>query len=200
MAQRAELARTEPRSHRAGLLSRVRHAAPVLTKICLGAKKRSASLSATRGVRLGGKSMIGRFPASEERPVPQAPERLKLNEIKVTRNGARPLVTLVLSRPLTKYEAQVVWEFFPLASASERSRKITLHAMSVPPRRARLARAVSKIPRRALALEWQHERIFLRFQAAADGSVNRSLRLAWQSAKRIIYGGEQSAKKDFDGG
>jgi hypothetical protein len=144
--------------------------------------------------------MTEQFPASEEGPVPQAPAPLKLNDVKVTPNGARPLVTLVLSRPLTKYEAQVVWEFFPLASASERSRKITLHVMRAPPRRARLARAVSRIPRRALALERRHERIFRRFLAAAEGWVNNSLGIAWQSAKRTIYGGEQSAKKYIDGG
>jgi hypothetical protein len=142
--------------------------------------------------------MTVRFPASEERPGP--PEPLKLNEVEVTPNGARPLITLVLSRALTEYEARVLWEFFPLASASERSRKITLPAMRAPPRRARLARAISKIPRRALALEGQHERIFGRFLAAAEGWVNKSLGTAWQSAKRSIYGGEQSAKKNTDGG
>jgi hypothetical protein len=143
-------------------------------------------------------SMTGRFPANEEGPVP--PEPLKLNDVEVTRNGARPLVTLVLSRALTEYEARVLWEFFPLASTSERSRKITLPAMRAPPRRARLARAVRKIPRRALALQWQHQRIFRRFLDAAEEWGNKSLGATWQSAKRTIYGGEQSDKKDIDGG
>ena len=140
--------------------------------------------------------MTGRFPASEEGPVP--PEPLKLNDVEVTPSGARPLVALVLNRALTEYEARVLWEFFPLASASVR--KITLPPRRTPPRRGRLARAVRKIPRRALALEGQHESTFRAFLRAAERWANKSLGTAWQSVKRTIYGGEQSAKKDIDGG
>ena len=70
--------------------------------------------------------MTVQFPASKKRPVRQAPAPLKLDDVKVTRNGAHPRVTLILSRPLTEYEARVVWDFFPLASASVGATKITL--------------------------------------------------------------------------
>jgi hypothetical protein len=108
------------------------------------------------------------FRASQKRPVRQAPAPLKLNDVQVTRNGAHPQVTLVLSRPLTEYEAQVVWEFFPLASASEGSTVITVYTMRRPPTRARLAKDVSRISQRAVALEWQHQRIFKRYRSAAQ--------------------------------
>ena len=111
--------------------------------------------------------MTVQFPASKKRLVRQAPALLKLDDVQVTRNGAHPQVTLVLSRPLTEYEAQVVWEFFPLASASEGSTVITAHTMRRPPTRARLAKDVSTISQRAVALERQHQRIFKRYRSAA---------------------------------
>ena len=46
---------------------------------------------------------------------------------------------------MTEYEAQVVWEFFPLASASEGSTEITGLMMRWPPNPARLAKEVSRI-------------------------------------------------------
>jgi hypothetical protein len=111
--------------------------------------------------------MTVQFPASKKRPVRQAPAPLKLDDVQVTRNGAHPQVTLALSRPLTEYEARVVWEFFPLASASEGSTVITLRLMRRPPTRARLARDVSRISHRAVALEGQYQRIFKRYRSAA---------------------------------
>jgi hypothetical protein len=89
---------------------------------------------------------------------------LELDYFHVTPNGAHPQVTLVLSRPMTECEAQAVWEFFPLASASEGSTKITVHMMRRPPNPARLAKDVSRISQRAAALERQHQRIFARYQ------------------------------------
>ena len=89
---------------------------------------------------------------------------LELDYFHVTPNGAHPQVTLVLSRPMTEYEAQVVWEFFPLASASEGSTKITVHLMRRPPKPARLAKDVSRISQRAAALERQHQKISARYQ------------------------------------
>jgi hypothetical protein len=89
---------------------------------------------------------------------------LELDYFHVTPNGAHPQVTLVLSRPMTEYEAQVIWEFFPLASASEGSTKITVHMMRRRPNPARLAKDVSRISQRAAALERQHHRIFARYQ------------------------------------
>jgi hypothetical protein len=91
----------------------------------------------------------------------------ELDYFHVTPNGAHPQVTLVLSRPMTEYEAQVVWEFFPLASACEGSTKITVHMMRRPPNPARLAKDVSRISQRAFALERQHQRIFGRYRSAA---------------------------------
>jgi hypothetical protein len=92
---------------------------------------------------------------------------LELDYIYVSPNGAHPQLTLVLSRPMSEYEAQVVWEFFPLASASEGSTKITVHMMRRPPNPARLAKDVSRISQRAAALERQHQRIFGRYRSAA---------------------------------
>ena len=89
---------------------------------------------------------------------------LELDYFNVTPNGAHPQVTLVLNRPMTEYEAQVVWEFFPLASASEGSTKITVHMMRRPPDPARLAKDVSRISQSATALERQHQRMFARYQ------------------------------------
>jgi len=89
---------------------------------------------------------------------------LELDYFHVTPNGAHPQVTLVLSRPMTECEAQAVWEFFPLASASEGSTKITVHMMRRPPNPARLAKDVSRISQRAATLERQHQRIFARYQ------------------------------------
>jgi hypothetical protein len=92
---------------------------------------------------------------------------LELDYLHVSPNGAHPQVTLVLSRPMTEYEAQAVWEFFPLASASEGSTKITVHLMRRPPNPARLAKDVSRISRRAAALERQDQRILARYQRIA---------------------------------
>jgi hypothetical protein len=110
--------------------------------------------------------MTVQFSASKKKPVRQAPALLRLDDVQVTRNGAHPQVTLVLSRPLTEYEALVAWEFFPLATASEGSSVITVQTMRRPPTRARLATDVSRISQRARALEGQHQRIFKRYRSA----------------------------------
>jgi hypothetical protein len=134
--------------------------------------------------------MTVQFSASKKRPVRQAPALLRLDDVQVTRNGAHPQVTLVLSRPLTEYEALVAWEFFPLATASEGSSVITVQTMRRPPTRARLATDVSRISQRALALEGQHQRIFKRYRSAAkaqypsrrQGGLETTLGIASQSS------------------
>ena len=100
---------------------------------------------------------MGRAMTAQFRP-------LELDYIYVSPNGAHPQLTLVLSRPMSEYEAQVVWEFFPLASASEGSTKITVRVMRRPPSSARLAKDVSRISQRAAALERQHHRTLARYQ------------------------------------
>src|SRR3954451_16824286 len=77
--------------------------------------------------------MTIQFPARKKSVRHASPPPLELRDVRATPNGAHPQVTLVLSRPLTEYEARVVWEFFPLASASEGSTKITVHLMRRPP-------------------------------------------------------------------
>ena len=104
---------------------------------------------------------MGRAMTAQFRP-------LELDYIYVSPNGAHPQVTLVLSRRMTEYEAQVVWEFYPLASAYEGATKITVHVMRLPPSPARHAKDVSRISQRAVALEWQHQRIFKRYRSAAQ--------------------------------
>jgi hypothetical protein len=125
--------------------------------------------------------MTVQFRASKKRPVRQAPAPLKLDDVQVTRNGAHPQVTLALSRPLTEFEALVVWEFFPLASASEGSTVITLRMMRRPPTRGRLANDVTKIAHRAVALEGQHQRIFKRYRSAVKAQH--------QAAAKPVVGG-----------
>jgi hypothetical protein len=114
---------------------------------------------------------MGRAMTAQFRP-------LELDYLHVSPNGAHPQVALVLSRAMTEYEAQVVWEFFPLASASEGSTKITVHMMRRPPSPARLAKDVSRISGRAAALERQDQRIFARYQRIAR----------YRSAARARYG------------
>jgi hypothetical protein len=110
---------------------------------------------------------------------------LELDYIYVSPNGAHPQLTLVLSRPMSEYEAQVVWEFFPLASASEGSTTITVRVMRRPPSSARLAKDVSRISRRAAALERQDQRIFARYQ-----------KIAWyRSAAKARYGAAAKASQ-----
>jgi hypothetical protein len=110
--------------------------------------------------------MTVHLPGSKKRPVRQAPAPLKLDDVDVTPNGARPRVTLVLSRPLTAYEARVVWESFPLASGSKGSTKITLRASRTPPSRAHLEKDVARISQRAAALERQDQRRLGQFEDA----------------------------------
>jgi hypothetical protein len=100
---------------------------------------------------------MGRAMTAQFRP-------LELDYFRVSPNGAHPQVTLVLSRAMTEYEAQVVWDFFPLAAASEGSTTITVHVMRKPPNPARLAKDVSRISRQAAALERHDQRIFARYQ------------------------------------
>jgi hypothetical protein len=150
---------------------------------------RPSILSAPNADLRLGESMTVQFRAGKQRPVRQALAQLKLDDVQVMRNGAHPQVVLVLSRPLTEYEAQVVWEFFPLASASEGSTVITVHMMRRPPTRARLAKDVSKISQRAVALEGQHQRILKRYRSAAkavpsrQGGQKTTLGIASQSSK-----------------
>jgi hypothetical protein len=120
--------------------------------------------------------MTVQFPASR-RPV-RRPAPLELDDVKVTPNGAHPRVTLLLSRPLTESEVRVVWDFFPLASASEGSTKITLRASRKPPSRPRLAKDVARISQRAVALERQHQRKFAQFQAA--------VKVRYQAAVKVV--------------
>lgn len=110
--------------------------------------------------------MTIQFPARKKSVRHASPPPLELRDVRATRNGAHPQVTLVLSRPLTEYEARVVWEFFPLASAAEGSTKITVHLMRRPPIRPQLDKDVWRISQRAVALERQHERIFERYRTA----------------------------------
>ena len=122
--------------------------------------------------------MTAQVPAGAKRPVRQAPPPLKLDDVRVTANGARPRVTLMLSRPLTEYEARVAWEFFPLASAKVGSTKITLRTPRTRPSRARLERDVSRMFSRAVVLERQHQRILKQYRSAAKAQHQAAAKVA----------------------
>jgi hypothetical protein len=107
-------------------------------------------------------------PAGEVGPPRSGLAPLKLDDARATPNGARPLVTLVLSRPLTEYESLAALERFPLAFAPAGSTEIMLRTMrrSRFRLRARLTKDVKRISERAIALEREHQKIFEKVQSA----------------------------------
>ena len=104
----------------------------------------------------------------------QAREPLKLRSVQTAWEGVNPKVTLSLTRALTGYEANVLWEVFPGASGSAGSSEITVVRMPLGKLRNGLAKDVSRISKHAVAREREHQRVLAEYQAAA-AAINKTL-------------------------
>jgi hypothetical protein len=142
--------------------------------------KENLLISRQRELLLG-RTMTEQFPAS----VPQ----LELVDVQMTPNGARPQVTLIVNRPITKYEARAAWDVFSAPDAPEGSTRISLRTMRWrrPPTFARLAKAITKISQHAAVLERQDRRIFDRIFRR----IFKRHRSASKTQKQVVRQGGQ---------